>query len=306
MRAAVVNAFGETPVISEFPEPRAGEGESIVDVTLAALNPVDRLRAEGYEYLNITTPFVAGREGVGRIDGRRVYFNEAVEPYGSFADRALVRSADLLDIPDELSDEMTLPLGIAGLSGWLPLTYYTHLGGGERVLVTGATGMVGQISTQAAKLLGAGHVVAAGRHLDTLAWLRDRGADETVVLGEDPSAALSAVAGDGFDVVVDCVFGAPFAAALGCTVPGGTVVVVGLTAGTSVPLDFFSLYQRRVVSFALDLVPVADRQRALNAMAEHALAGRLSVNTERYRLEDIAVAWNQFLTGVHRKLMIAP
>ena len=47
------------------------------------------------------------------------------------------------------------------------------------------------------------------------------------------SAGLAAVltAGDGFDVVVDCVFGAPFTAALNCTAPGGTVVVVGLTAG---------------------------------------------------------------------------
>jgi NADPH:quinone reductase-like Zn-dependent oxidoreductase len=305
MRAAVINAFGETPVVSEFPEPRAGAGEAIVDVSLAGLNPVDRLRAEGYAYLNMTIPFVAGREGVGLLDGRRVYFNEAVEPYGSFANRALVQASEVLDIPDELSDELTVPLGIAGLSGWLPLTYDAQLSGGERVLVMGATGMVGQISTQAAKLLGASHVVAAGRHVETLTSLLDRGADEIVVLGDDPAAALSAVAGDGFDVVVDCIFGAPFVAALNCTAPGGTVVVVGLTAGTSVPLEFFSLYQRKVVSFSLNLVPVPERQNALNAMAEHALARRLQLPTEVYQLADIATAWAELCGGAHRKLLLA-
>lgn len=235
-----------------------------------------------------------------------MYFNEAMEPYGSFAPRTLVRADELLDIPPGLSDEMTLPLGIAGLSGWLPLTYDTQLRPGERVLVLGATGMVGQISTQAAKLLGASYVVAAGRHVDTLKLLLERGADEIVVLGDDPSEAIAVVAGDGFDVVVDCVFGDPFVAALSCMAPGGRIVVVGLTAGTKVPLEFFALYQCSVISHSLNRIPIVERQRALNAMAEHALAGRLRVESQKYGLDDIAVAWAELLRGAHRKLLIAP
>jgi NADPH:quinone reductase-like Zn-dependent oxidoreductase len=306
MRAAVIHTIGEVPAVGEYDEPQAGDGEAIVEVTLAGLNPVDRLRAEGYEYLSPKAPFVAGREGVGRLNGRRVYFNEAVEPYGSFAERALVRADELLNVPADLSDEMAVPLGIAGLSGWLPLTHDTQLQGGERVLVTGATGMVGQIATQAAKLLGASYVVAAGRHRQTLWSLLDRGADDIVVLEDDPAAAISAAAGDGFDVVVDCVFGAPFTAALNCTAPGGTVVVVGLTAGTEVKLDFFSLYMRRIVSHSLTRVPVAERQRAFDAMAEHAVARRLKVNAQCYELDDIATAWGELLGSAHRKLLITP
>jgi NADPH:quinone reductase-like Zn-dependent oxidoreductase len=304
MRAALVHRLGGSPAMGDFPEPRADAGEVIVDVTLGGLNPVDRLRADGY--LNPPTPFVAGREGVGRVGERRVYFGVAVEPYGSFAERALVRADELLDIPDGLSDEQTVPLGIAGLSAWLPLTYETQLRGGERVLVTGATGMVGQIATQAAKLLGAGHVVAAGRHIETLTSLLERGADEIALLGNDPAKALSAVAGEGFDVVVDCVFGAPFVAALGCAAPGGTVVVVGLTAGTEAMVDFYALYGRRVISHAAPQVPAAERQAALNAMAEHVLAGRLQVDYERYALDDIEEAWAELLRGAHRKLLIEP
>jgi NADPH:quinone reductase-like Zn-dependent oxidoreductase len=304
MRAAIVEEIGGTPRLGEFPDPQAGDGEVVVDVTLGGLNPVDRLRADGYS--DPATPFVAGREGVGRVDERRVYFGWAAEPYGSFAKRALVRSDDLLDIPEGLSDELTVSFGVAGLSAWLPLTYDTQLRGGERVLVTGATGMVGQIATQAAKLLGAGHVVAAGRHVTTLNSLLERGADEIAVLGDDPSKALAAVAGEGFDVVVDCVFGAPFVAALGCAAPGGTVVVVGLTAGTEATVDFYALYGRRVISHAAPQVPPAERQAALNAIAEHVLAGRLRVDYERYALDDIEEAWAELLRGAHRKLLIEP
>lgn len=306
MRAAIINSIGDVPSVGEYPEPTAGPGEVVVDVTLAGLNPVDRLRAEGYEYLSPVPPFVAGREGVGHVNGERVYFHRAVEPYGSFATQALVVADQLLTIPAGLTDEQAIPLGIAGLTAWVSLTHVANLVEGERVLVTGATGMVGQVAVQAAKLLGASYVAAAGRHEDTLKSLRDRGADETVVLTENPGPAVAAIAGDGFDVVIDNVFGQPFVAAVNATAPGARVVVVGLTAGTRVNLEFFSLYQRRITGLAMGDVPVARRQEAFNAMAEHTLAGRLRLDAERYELDDVATAWRELLRGAHRKLLIAP
>jgi len=306
MRAAIINAIGDAPVVGEFPAPTAGPGEVVVDVTLAGLNPVDRLRAEGYEYLSPVPPFVAGREGVGLLDGERVYFREAVEPYGSFASQALVRAAEILKVPAGLTDAQTIPLGIAGLTAWVSLVEDANLVEGERVLVTGATGMVGQIATQGAKLLGASYVVAAGRHVETLESLRERGADEIVVLDDDPGPAVAAVAGQGFDVVIDCVFGPPFVAALNATAPGARVVVVGLTAGTNLNLEFFSLYRRRISGLSMGDFSIARRQEALDAMAAHTLAGRLRVEAKRYELDDVPAAWAELVRGAHRKLMIAP
>jgi NADPH:quinone reductase-like Zn-dependent oxidoreductase len=83
--------------------------------------------------------------------------------YGSFAKRALVSAHEILTVPAGLSDEQAIPLGVAGLTAWVALTHEANLREGERVLVTGATGIVSQIATQAAKLLGASYVVAAGR-----------------------------------------------------------------------------------------------------------------------------------------------
>jgi NADPH2:quinone reductase len=306
MRAAIINTIGDVPSVGDYPEPTPGPGQVVVDVTMAGLNPVDRLRAEGYDYLNVVTPFVAGREGVGHLNGRRVYFYEAVEPYGSFAKQALVVEDQLLTVPDGLTDEQTIPLGIAGLTAWGALTYAGKIAEGDRVLVTGATGMVGQVAVQGAKLLGASYVVAAGRHVPTLESLRDRGADETVVLTEDPGPAIAAVAGEGFDVVIDNVYGPPFEAAMAATAPGARVVVVGLTAGTNVNLEFFWLYLKQITGFSLHDVPVDVRQAALDTMAEHAKAGRLRVATDRYELDDVATAWSELLGSAHRKLLIAP
>ena len=306
MRAAIHTELGQVPVVGEFNAPTAGPGQAVVQVTLAGLNPVDRLRAEGYDYLGVSTPFVSGREGVGSLNGSRVYFHEAVEPYGSFAQHALVDAGELLTVPDGLTDEQAIPLGIAGLTAWTSLTHEAKVAEGERVLVTGATGMVGQIAVQSAKLLGASYVVAAGRHQQTLSSLLDRGADGLAVLGGDPGAAIAAVAGEGFDVVIDCVFGEPFEAALAATRPGARAVVVGLTAGDSVKLEFFSLYRRHITGLQLAGVPVDVRQQAFDAMAVHTLAGRLHVDTELFELDDIADAWDLLCAGAHRKLMIVP
>ena len=55
---------------------------------------------------------------------------------------------------------------------------------GETVLVLGATGTVGFIALQAARLLGAGRVVAAGRSPEGLERAAHAGADATVAIGE--------------------------------------------------------------------------------------------------------------------------
>jgi NADPH:quinone reductase-like Zn-dependent oxidoreductase len=305
MRAAVVNAIGGTPTCGEFPEPAsAADDEVIVEVALAGLNPVDKLSVDGYA--NPATPFVIGWEGAGHVGDRRVYFFSTVHPHGSCASQAVVKSDALLEVPEGLTDEHAIGIGIAGLSAWLPLTWETQLTGGERVLVTGATGMVGQIATQGAKLLGAGYVVAAGRDRDTLSRLRDLGADQVVALDGKPEESLATAAGPGFDLVIDCVFGGPFRAALNCVAPRGTVIVVGLTAGTQVTLDWYELYGRRVVSYAAPFAPVEEKQRAFDAMAAHVAGGRLIVDYERFGLDEIEDAWAELNKSAHRKLLIEP
>ena len=67
MRAAVIEQYGEPPVLRDVPEPKA-DGAGLVEVTAAALNPADLSIASGKFYAGSPpTPYVPGGEGVGRL-----------------------------------------------------------------------------------------------------------------------------------------------------------------------------------------------------------------------------------------------
>lgn len=304
MRAAIITSTDVPPGVGEFRDPVAGKNGVVVDVRVAGLNPVDLYRARG-DLGEIALPSVAGSEGIAELDYRRVYFDAAIAPYGSIAERALIDPDAVFEVPDGVSDELAVSLGIAGLAGWLPLSHHARLEGGERVLILGATGVAGQIAVQAAKLLGAGSVVAAGRDRDALKSLCDRGADAVVVLDDDSAAAVEAVAGEGFDVVIDYVFGAPFEAALPNTAMHASVVIVGGGAGQSAALAFRALQGRRVIGHANWAVPRDVRRAAFAAMAEHALSGSLVLETTTFDLENIEEAWRLQGSSPHSKLVIA-
>src|SRR2546427_11106694 len=104
MRAAVIERYGEPPVLREVPEPKA-DGARLVEVTGAALNPADLSIATGKFYAGSPpTPYVPGGEGVGRPlqsgkPGPRVYFRAAL-PNGSMAERALISGGQTVAIPE--------------------------------------------------------------------------------------------------------------------------------------------------------------------------------------------------------------
>src|SRR5271163_216791 len=217
MKAAVLHEYG-VPRAEDFEDPSAGPGQALVEVLAAGLNPVDVAICAGRFYAGRPPlPSVAGREGVGMLDGARVYFDAPIAPFGSMAERALINPVSTYAVPEGVPDGVAVALGISGLAAWLALTWRAQLKPGEHVLVLAASGVLGQIAVQAAKLLGAGRVVAAARSEEGLARTIELGADASVRLDgrEDLSAAL-AQAGDGrIDVVLDPLWGEPLVAALG-------------------------------------------------------------------------------------------
>ena len=68
MKAAVVNVLGQPPRYQDFPEPKAGEGEVLIDVRAAGLHPIVKARASGSHYSSDgVVPLIPGVDGVGRI-----------------------------------------------------------------------------------------------------------------------------------------------------------------------------------------------------------------------------------------------
>lgn len=192
MQAAVMKDE-QRPVYDRFAEPQAVDGAIVVKVLAAALTGLDKAVARRVHYVKMPDgPFVLGREGVARRgDGRRIYFNlnAAVAPFGSMAERTLIDPRFAFAIPDGVADDVAAALGNAGLAAWLGLCWRGRLRPGETVLILGATGVSGLIAVTAAKRLGAGRVVAAGRNREALQRAKHLGADATSILRRRPTSS---------------------------------------------------------------------------------------------------------------------
>ncbi|MEY2533627.1 MAG: hypothetical protein QOF29_1537 [bacterium] len=311
MRAAVLWELGR-PRCGDFDDPVPGAGQAVVEVAAAGLNHLDVAKASGGFYLGPPpVPSIVGGDGVGTVEGgRRVFFDETVSPYGSMAERTLVDAAALIDVPDGVDDTLAAALGNSGLAAWLALSWRARLEPGETVLVLGATGAVGMVAVQAARLLGAGRVVAAGRSAKRLRRAQDLGADAVVDLTEleGHPGALRDAAGDGFDVIVDPLWAAPALAAMHAAAHGGRLVQVGQAAGSEVALPAPLVRGRflTILGHANFHAPVDVRAGAYGAMARHAAAGELTLDAERVPLRDIEPAWKRQIAGPPHKLVIVP
>ncbi len=316
VKAAVLHEYG-VPRFDEFEEPEIrseiGSEQAIVQVLAAGLNPVDVAICAGRFYAGKPPlPSVAGREGVGRLeggDGGRVYFDAPIVPFGSMAQRALIDPRSTYAVPDGLDDGVAVALGISGLAAWLALTWRAQVREGEHVLVLGASGVLGQIAVQGAKLLGAARVVAAARSREGLERCLELGADAAVGLDQDDLAGALTAAGEGrIDVVLDPLFGEPFAAALGAASFGARVVQIGASAGaeTTVPSAPIRGKMLVIMGHTNFAAPPEVKREAYERMAREAVAGRLRVDTYPLALERVQEAWARLQAGWHRKVVLVP
>ena len=319
MDAAVLHVLGQPPRYEQFPEPIAGDGEVIVQVHAASLKPIDKQLASGSHYASPhELPVVCGSDGVGHLsDGQRVFFGGTRSPYGSMAQRTVVRRVFCFPVPEDLDDETAAALPNPGVSAWLSLAYRAKLLPGESVLILGATGVTGKLAVRIAKLLGAGRVVAAGRNQEILSKLHELGADATIALdasAEDLSEAFVREGGNaGFQVVIDYVWGRPAEAFLAAMTRKEFAVIgsetrfvqVGESAGPTISLAAAVLRSTALTILGTAGVPPRDvLVDALQKVMAHAASGDLRVDTERVPLTDIENAWQREQAG--RRLVVIP
>lgn len=245
MHAAVVHSYDQPPSYREWPEPKPGPGQLVVEVLASALHPLVRGKASGKHYssANETLPVVPGVDGIGRLpDGRVAYFT-SFGPGGSMAERVAVDEAACLPVADGV-DPATLAASVnPAMSGWVALRAVAQFRPGEKVLVLGATGAAGRAAVRLASHLGAAGVVAAGRDPAVLAALPGLGAASTVSLSSDRLAEeLVAQAADA-DIVVDYLWGEPTERAMAAIIGGRRDaarplrwVEVGASAGSTIRL----------------------------------------------------------------------
>jgi NADPH:quinone reductase-like Zn-dependent oxidoreductase len=318
MRAAVVAAVGSPPAPAEVDEPLRDEGSALVAVEAAPLNPVEIRVAAGRHPRQAQPPYVPGVEGVGTVidsdriaPGTRVRFESSALPgfgaQGTLAELAAVPEESLVELPDEVDDELAAALGVVGITALLALERAAP-GAGERVLVLGATGAVGQMAVQLAKLMGAGRVVGAGRSAERLERLGELGADEVVRLGDgDLADAFEKAAGGQLDVVIDSLWGEPAIAALQAIATEGRLVNVGQSAGTDVriPLETVRNRQGAIHAISSGWTGLERKAAAYRRLLEHVKAGRITVDREVAPLDDVAAAWERQDASPGGKLVIS-
>lgn len=286
MRAALITELGRPPQLGEAPEPA---GKSL-DVLAAALNPIDRAVAAGQFYGgHPALPYVPGCECVGRESGGRVVWTFGgglgLARNGAMAERAEL-GAVVAEVPEGADPALAAALGIAGLAGWMPLAWRAPVREGDRVLVLGATGTVGQVAVQAAKLLGAAHVVAAGRDREGLERALELGADDAVPLDGDFGEPT---------YVLDPLCGEPLERAVAAAAPGARIVQLGQAAGPSATLPSAAIRgkQLELYGFSDFAVPPDVLAEHYRRLVGHAVAGEIQLDVERVGLDEIGEGWSR-------------
>jgi NADPH:quinone reductase len=232
---------------------------------------------------------VPGCECVGREAGGRLVWTFGgglgLARNGTMAERA-EPGAVVAEVPDGADPAIAAALGIAGLAGWMPVAWRAPVREDDRVLVLGATGTAGKVALQAAKLLGAAHVLAAGRDPAGLERALQLGADEAVELDGDFGEPT---------YVFDPLCGEPLERAVAAAAPEARIVQLGQAAGPTATLPSAAIRGKHLElygysDFLVDADTLAEQYRRL---VGHALAGEIQVDVERIGLDDVAVAWDR-------------
>jgi NADPH:quinone reductase-like Zn-dependent oxidoreductase len=285
MRAVVVDASAPGRLaLTDVAMPQPAPHEALVRVAALALTPYEVkaiASAEpgtrpGWEFAG--TVERAAADGSGPHVGARVAgFLDA----GAWAEWLAVPTAALGVLPAGVSFAQAATLPIAGLTA----LYALERGGpllGRSVLVTGASGGVGQFACQLARHGGAARVVGVVRSAAHAEAARAAGAQE-VVVGEDNAGAERF---GPYDVILDAVGGASLASALPLVAAGGTCIAFGTIGGGESTIKVWELYGRGgvslygfLISYEVTLQPIAQGlPRLARMVAEGAL--RTSIGTQ--------------------------
>jgi NADPH:quinone reductase len=325
VRAATITAHGRPPEVLDRADPVAADDQLLVAVTAVPITPLDLLCASGTSYFGAPPlPYVPGVQAVGVVRhgpaglvGRRVWFptTAGMAPGdGGMAELAIASAAEAVVVEADLPDVSVAALGLSAVAAWEVLQARAALRPGETVLVLGAGGVVGQVAVQAARVLGAGRVVAAARSALAQERAAACGADAVVDLRPDDDVAsladrLRSACGGQVDVVVDPLAGLPGSAAARVLADGGRLVNLGSSAGAAVTVDSAVLrsHTAAVLGYTNTSLTDARRRAVFATVLSHAAAGRIDVTHTDVALHEAPAAWAEVASGhaPHRVVVTA-
>ena len=219
MRHVVYDRFGDSDVlrVTDSPVPVPGDGEVLIRIHGAGLNPIDWKTRRGLGFvasqIENSLPWTPGYDAAGEVvavaddvttlaPGDRVMGMIGFPVSGgSYAQYAVARADEVAIVPDELDLVTAAGVPLAALTAWQALFEVARLEAGQKILIHAGAGGVGHFAVQFALERGA-HVIAtaSAKNRDFLAEL---GVHEVI----DYHTTDVADECYGLDVVLDLVGG---------------------------------------------------------------------------------------------------
>lgn len=319
MKAVYISQPGgpEALEIRNVPAPVPGPGEVLIDVVAAGLNRADVQQRKGHYPPPPGASEIPGLEVSGRIAG---FGPDVAKPFsvgdkvvallagGGYAEQVAVPAGQVLRVPDgvDLVTAAALPEVAATVYSNLIMT--AQLQPGETVLIHGATGGIGTMAVQLAKVFGAKVAATAGTAEKVSTATAFLGADIAINYAEeDFNESLRAQnGGRGADVILDVVGAKYLKQNVEALADYGRLIVIGLQGGTKGELDLGKLLGKRaaIVGTALRPRPSEEKTVIMNAVRESVWPlvsdGRIRVLVAKtFPLDQVRAAHEYFDSGEH-------
>ena len=268
MKSLRFDEFGPPSVlrIEEVAIPDPGEGEALVLVKAAAINPSDIGNVAGH-FKKTTLPRTPGRDFAGMVV--RGLHHEGAEVWGSSPNLGIVRDgshAEYVVVPVETLSLKPKPLnmaqaaaiGVPYITAWASVVSAAQIQPGETILIVGAAGAVGQAATQIANWKQA-RVIGADMRSDPIPGTESVVDTKTEDLRE---RVLELTAGRGVDAVFDTVGGDLFEPALRSLRRGGRQVAIASPGHPQVSFNLIDFYHNFSRLLGVDSFGLTSRQVA--------------------------------------------
>ena len=317
MRGVVVTEPGgpEALTLVDRPDPEAGPGEVVLQITAAGLNRADLLQRQGNYPVPPGASDVLGMEASGtvtavgpEVEGWAVGDRAcALLTAGGYATQVSVPAGQLMPVPDgvDLVDAASLPEVAATV--WSNVFGVGRLQSGGVLLVHGGSGGIGTFAIQLATARGARVLTTAGKP-EKQELCRSLGADVVIDYREQDFVDVveEETDGHGVDVVLDNM-GAPYLNRnVSALATEGRVVIIGLQGGPRGELDINALLRKRgaVHATALRARPTEEKSAICRDLVREVwplvATGRVRTLVDRtFPLEDVVDAHAYMESGDH-------
>ena len=272
MLAITLHSYGgpDSLVLAEVPDPVAGPGEVLVDVTATAVNRADVLQRMGFYHPPLGASPYPGLECSGRISA----LGEGVAGWqvgdevcallsgGGYAERVAVPVGQLLPVPGGVSLLAAAALPEVTCTVWSNVFALAALQPGEVLLVHGGTSGIGTMALQLARRHGARVFCTVGSP-EKAARAVELGAERAIRYRDEDFVAVLRDEAGGADVVLDNMGAKYLARNVDVLTTGGRLVVIGLQGGAKAELDLGALLTKRatVQATSLRARPAEDKGR---------------------------------------------